>query len=130
MLNLWAISRMIEIPWEMCGSDTLGVSRIDDADSPHHGKIPIPPNMDTQLDQIVIQHFLNPLRARLLQKLEQRITPPKPETWFEMYLSAFVLLNHIERLARHSVSHAKLHTMRVSVSPFLPLATPFFPCRP
>jgi hypothetical protein len=114
-LNLWAISRIIEIPWEMCGTDTLGVSLINDANSPHHGKIPIPPIMDTQLDQIVIQHILNPLRERVVQKFEQLITPAKPEVWFEVYLSAFILLNHIERLAKHSASHAKRHTMPVSI---------------
>lgn len=109
---------MIEIPWEICGHETLGV-RIDDEADPRYGKIPIPPTMDTQLDQIVIKHVLEPLRKKLVAKLEEKISPPKPETWFETYLTAFILLSHIERLAKHSESHARLHTMRVS---FLPLS--------
>ncbi|KAH6632114.1 hypothetical protein F5144DRAFT_490873 [Chaetomium tenue] len=110
-LDLWAISRMIEIPWEMCGPDTLGVSPVTDATSPHKGRIPIPPIMDTQLDQIVIKNILTPLRKRLIDKFESLITPAKRESWWEIYLSAFILTNHIERLAKHSVDHAKTHTM-------------------
>ncbi|KAL2267134.1 hypothetical protein VTJ83DRAFT_4411 [Remersonia thermophila] len=115
-LDLWAISRMIEIPWQMCGPDTLGVPRVRDPTSPHHGKIPIPPTMDTQLDQIVIQFILRPLRQAVVDKFEQLITPPKPETWWEVYLASFILLNHIERLARHSVAHARTHTMKTKYS--------------
>jgi hypothetical protein len=98
----------------MCGPDTLGVSPVHDNSSPHNGKIPIPPIMDTQLDQIVIQFILKPLRARVVQKFEQLINPARPDTWWEVYLSSFILLNHIERLARHSVFHARTHTMAVS----------------
>ncbi|KAK4238564.1 hypothetical protein C8A03DRAFT_15005, partial [Achaetomium macrosporum] len=120
-LDLWAISRIIEIPWEMCGSDTLGVSPVRDPTSPHYRKILIPPMMDTQLDQIAIQLILNPLRDRVVRKFEQLITPAKPEAWWEIYLSAFILLNHIERLAKHSVEHARTHTMpsKFSNIPFL-----------
>ncbi|KAJ4300110.1 hypothetical protein N0V88_002779 [Collariella sp. IMI 366227] len=120
-LNLWAISRMIEIPWEICGPENLGISSINDTASPHHGKIPIPPIMDTQLDQIVIQNILTPLRAKMVEKFENLINPVKPEVWFDIYLSVFILLNHIERLAKHSVGHAKLHTMprKYSNIPFL-----------
>jgi hypothetical protein len=102
---------MIEIPWQMCGEDTLGVSRIDDLSSPHHARIPIPPIMDTQLDQIVIQHILRPLRATVLRKFEHLISPARPEAFWDVYLAAFILLNHIERLARHSVFQARRHTM-------------------
>jgi hypothetical protein len=113
-LDLWAISRMIEIPWEMCGPDTLGVSPVTDPTSPQKGRIPIPPIMDTHLDQIVIKSILTPLRERVVGKFERLITPAKRESWWDVYLSAFILLNHIERLARHSVDHARTHTMPVS----------------
>ncbi|KAK4251374.1 hypothetical protein C7999DRAFT_10852, partial [Corynascus novoguineensis] len=123
-LHLWAIARMIEIPWEMCGSDTLGVSPITDPTSPHKGRIPIPPIMDTQLDQVVIRSVLVPLREKVIRKFESLITPVKREAWWEVYLSSFIILNHIERLARHSVVHARTHTMRSKYSsiPFLEAA--------
>ena len=108
---------MIEIPWEMCGEETLGVARVEDESNPHFGRIPIPPNMDTQLDQVVIKAILNPLKEQVIGKLEERITPAKPEAWFETYLTAFILLSHVERLAKHSAFHARLHTMPVILNP-------------
>lgn len=98
----------------MTGADTLGISKITNPTSPHNGKIPIPPIMDTQLDQVVIQNILTPLRKRVVDKFEKLITPVKREAWWEVYLSAFVILNHIERLARHSANHARTHTLPVS----------------
>lgn len=109
---------MIEDPWEICGADTLGISPVSDTGSPHYGLIPIPPIMDTLLDQIVIQRMLRPLRERVIRKFERLISPPKREAWFETYLSAFILLSHIERLAKHSASHARRHTMPVSARRF------------
>ncbi|KAK4199998.1 hypothetical protein QBC40DRAFT_280934 [Triangularia verruculosa] len=117
-LDMWAVSRMIEIPWEICGEweDTLGMSPVTEPENPHNGKIPIPPIMDTLLDQIVIKNILKPLRERVIQKFEALISPPQPEVWFEVYLTAFVILNHIERLAKHSASHARLHSMPTKYS--------------
>jgi hypothetical protein len=97
----------------MCGPETLEVKQITDLANPRRGKIPIPPIMDTQLDQIVIRQVLHPLRKRLLDLFESKISPPKPEDWFDIYLTAFVVLSHIERLARHSTQHATLHSMPV-----------------
>ncbi|KAK3318158.1 hypothetical protein B0H66DRAFT_477050 [Apodospora peruviana] len=120
-LDLWAICRMIEIPWKICGQETLGIERVTDELNPHCGHIPIPPTMDTHLDQVVIKKVLHPLRDRLIKRFQKNIAPPTPEAWFETYLAAFVLLNHIEYLAKHSVSHAKLHTLpgKFSNIPFL-----------
>ncbi|KAK0744840.1 hypothetical protein B0T21DRAFT_358540 [Apiosordaria backusii] len=117
-LDMWAVSRMIEIPWEICGQreDTLGMSAVREPENPHNGKIPIPPIMDTLLDQIVIKNFLRPLRERVINKFEQLISPARPEVWFEIYLTAFIILNHIERLAKHSASHARLHSMPTKYS--------------
>ncbi|KAK4449885.1 hypothetical protein QBC34DRAFT_298388 [Podospora aff. communis PSN243] len=110
-LDLWAISRMIEIEWEMCGPDTLGMSKVNDPTNPRDGKIPIPPVMDTQLDQIIIKEVLYPLKSKFLDQFEAKISPMKTEDWFDIYLTSFVLLSHIERLAHHSAHHAKLHSM-------------------
>ena len=120
-LDLWAICRMIEIPWTICGEETLGIECVTDERNPHYGKVPIPPTMDTQLDQVVIKHVLTPLRTQLIKKFDKVISPPSPEAWFDTYLASFILLNHIEQLAKHSVSHAKLHTLpgKYSNIPFL-----------
>ena len=104
----------------MCGrpgEDTLGVERISDQTNPRNGKIPIPPMMDTQLDQVVIAEVLEPLKKKLLERFEAKIALNLPEDWFEIYLSSFIILNHVERLAKHSAFHARLHAMPVSWQP-------------
>lgn len=123
-LDLWAVCRMIEIPWTIRGApgeETLGIERVADKQNPRFGTIPIPPTMDTQLDQVVIKHALIPLREKLIKRFNEIIKPPSPEAWFDTYLASFMLLNHIEHLAKHSVDHAKLHAVHGKYSniPFL-----------
>ncbi|KAL0471666.1 hypothetical protein QR685DRAFT_471472 [Neurospora intermedia] len=115
-LNLWVICRMIEDPWELLENNKLGVSRVNLPGTKFHGKIPIPPMMDTQLDQVIIQFVLNNLRGKLIGLFERNISPAKPETWFETFLASFIMLTHIERLAAHSVRHAETHTMPTKYS--------------
>ncbi|CCC06748.1 unnamed protein product [Sordaria macrospora k-hell] len=115
-LDLWVVCRMIEDPWELLEGNELGVSRVDLPGTRFHGKIPIPPMMDTQLDQVIIQFILNHLRGKLIGLFEKNIKPAKPETWFETFLASFILLTHIERLAAHSVRHAETHTMPTKYS--------------
>lgn len=86
----------------MCGEDTLGVQRIEDPNNPWVGTIPIPPMIDTQLDQIVIQDILIPLREKILQALQAKIQNHRPDTWFEVYSTIFILLNSIEASQAHS----------------------------
>ncbi|KAK3491888.1 hypothetical protein B0T13DRAFT_450675 [Neurospora crassa] len=115
-LNLWVICRMIEDPWELLENNKLGISRVNLPGTKFHGKIPIPPMMDTQLDQVIIQFVLNNLRGKLIRLFERNISPAKPETWFETFLASFIMLTHIERLAAHSVRHAETHTMPTKYS--------------
>ncbi|KAK1783101.1 hypothetical protein QBC45DRAFT_154220 [Copromyces sp. CBS 386.78] len=115
-LDLWVICRMIEDPWELLEDNELGVSRVDLPGTKFHGKIPIPPMMDTQLDQVIIQFVLNHLRGKVIGLFERNISPAKPETWFETFLASFILLMHIERLAAHSARHAETHTMPTKYS--------------
>src|SRR6266487_1571374 len=84
-LDLWATCRMIEKSWGMCGEDTLGLTPIAEEGNPWKGKIPITPIMDTQLDQIIIQGFLVPLREKLLHELTEKVNVHLPDMWFEIY---------------------------------------------
>ncbi|KAF4468527.1 hypothetical protein FALBO_4582 [Fusarium albosuccineum] len=106
-LNMWAYSRVIEKQWKICGDDTLGVSEPTDPKSPWYGFVPVTPLMDVQLDQIVIQQMLNPLRMKLLAKFDATIRDSKPEEWFDCYLTIFILLNHVEAASVHGHNIAK-----------------------
>ncbi len=65
------------------------------------------PTMKTQLDQIVIQDILNPLRMDILQELSRKIEANEPEFWLEIYLTVFTLLSSIEVSSAHDHYLAK-----------------------
>lgn len=71
-LMMWSSTRLIEGQRSICGDDTLGVAIVSDPESLLHGTVPIVPIMDTQLDQIVIQEILEPLRDDILQTSKRR----------------------------------------------------------
>ncbi|KAI6090670.1 hypothetical protein F4821DRAFT_228774 [Hypoxylon rubiginosum] len=108
-LRLWIASRLVEKPWRICGTETLGMAVEDSEKTPYAGKIPISPVMDSQFDQIVIQCILNPLRTQVLKGLEAKVNRTKREDWFETYLLVFLLLNNIELSTAHDHKFANLH---------------------
>lgn len=111
-LKLLAVNRMIELDWVISGTETMGQSPVSDPDSPWHGKVPITPVMDTQLDQIVIQEFLNPLRTELLRHLQKKMYSKEKGNWFEIFLVTFILCLNTEWLLRHSRMNAKRYGAR------------------
>lgn len=104
---MWATARIIEQDWEITGQETLGISGVDDPESPLHGLIPIIPIIDTQMDQIIIQETLRPLRATLIARLDKMIRAADPAQWFEIYLTVFILLSHFEMAAKHCNNFAR-----------------------
>jgi hypothetical protein len=100
---------MVEKAWRICGKETFGLTLEDTKGTPYCGKIPIPPVMDSQFDQIVIQSILNPLRTQVLKGLEAKVNRSKREDWFEIYLLVFLLLNNIELSTAHDHKFANLH---------------------
>ena len=111
-LKLLAVNRMIELDWTICNGETLGQLSISDIESPWHGKVPVTPVMDTQLDQIIIQLFLIPLRQELLQTLQTRLYSRQKEEWFETFLVVFILCTNTEWLLRHSRKNARRYGAR------------------
>ena len=118
-LELWVACRVIERSWEICGEESLGIPRICDpsGSDPVNGTIPVTPTMNTQLDQIVIQDILGPLRSDIAQELKSKIEVHHPHTWFEIYLTISVLLNSIEVGSAHTNKFAKRYGR--------PVCTPF-----
>ncbi|KAF5675405.1 hypothetical protein FCIRC_7389 [Fusarium circinatum] len=106
-LNMLAYCRVIEKQWMICGDNKLGVTEPTDPKSPWFGFIPVTPAMDVQLDQIMIKHMLDPLRTSLLERLNLTIQSHKPETWFDCFLTIYLLLNHLEEASAHGNRFAK-----------------------
>lgn len=77
--------------------------------------IPVTPIMDTQLDQIVIRGILLPLSGTLLRQLQNMIENHNwPETWFEIYLTSFILMTTAESVAIHGKTFARRYGLTVS----------------
>lgn len=108
-LDLCAASRIIERDWRICGGPPdLGIPLIsDDPSNPFYDFVPITPMMDAQLDQIVIQSFLVPIRDVLLKSLQEKMTSSNSASaFFEIFLTIAVLLSHGEWLLSHSRQNA------------------------
>ena len=62
---------------------------------------------DTQLDQIIIKTFLEPLRQNLLRDLQTKMKSGRKENWFEIFLAVFILETNVQWLLRSSRENAK-----------------------
>jgi len=105
-LHLLAVNRMIEYDWRISGSETLGHTPNFEPGCPWFGKVPVTPMMDTQLDQIIINDFLNPLRKRVLDELQHKMCSAAKEHFYEIFLSVFILATNTQLLLRHSRNNA------------------------
>lgn len=94
-------ARLIEAPWTIFGEEPSDMPPIQDTGSPWHGMSPVTPVMDTQLDQIVIQSILLPLRTEVLQLLQAKFEPFQKKNLFEIFATVFILLNTIEIATKH-----------------------------
>lgn len=70
--------------------------------------------MDQQLDQIVIQWILNPLKQSILASLKRLTEKRAKENLFEIYLTTFILLNNSEVQLAHARQFAQRYGMSVS----------------
>jgi hypothetical protein len=117
-ISLWVAARLIETPWQHCGSDTLGTKPVTDPKNPWFGQMMLPPIIDTQLDQIIIQEILSPLRSKVLELLETRINQHRREDWHDTYLSVFTLLHHFAMCAKHGRRFVKAFGLPVCSTQF------------
>jgi hypothetical protein len=101
----------------ICGEDTLGMpADMMDQSSSMHGKIPITPVMGAQIDVIVIQGIMVPLRTQILEQLQKLVLANKPNNWFCIYLCIFILLHNCSLITKQDVSYARKHGLKVRIS--------------
>jgi hypothetical protein len=88
-----------------------------DETSPLHGSIPIPPVMGAQIELILIQKILIPLRTQVLDMLQSVIKGNKAGSWFTVYLCIFILLHNCAMITKHDAGYARKHGIQVRHSP-------------
>ncbi|EPE33006.1 hypothetical protein GLAREA_06018 [Glarea lozoyensis ATCC 20868] len=111
-LMFWSATRMIERFWLICGNDTLGLPPMDEnlgfcRRSQFFPSVPVTPVMDTQLDELAIEHVLIPLKTKLLRILKARVLSKKKEFWYEIYLTCFIILHNSERVNEHILDFSR-----------------------
>lgn len=113
-MDIWCIDRVIEKTWKISGSETLSYIVTQEPTNPWRNFIPVTPIMDQQLDQIVIQGVLRPVRTELLRDLQKAMYEEPKLKWFEIYMASSVLLSNADRLLAQSVTMAKRYGFHVS----------------
>ncbi|KAG4416258.1 hypothetical protein IFR04_010604 [Cadophora malorum] len=110
VIRLWVATRMICRSERIAGDDKLGMPPdLMDHMSPMHGKIPIPPVMGAQIEVILIQGIMKPLRAMILEHLQRLILAHKPQNWFCIYLCVFLLLHNTSLITKQDIAYARKH---------------------
>lgn len=115
-LRFWVASRFIETPWHILGQETLGMLPDTRYGSPYHGRVPVTPMMDTQIDNIVVYHLLEPQWKKLRKIVRTKLLEHKKQDWFELQLTLFILLNHVELTTAHDMDFSSRHSLSTTFS--------------
>ena len=95
------------------GHEALGLGPIADPSSPLHGRIPIPPMLDAQMDSILMD-FMRSRQRRGLSKLKALMMSHSKENWFMIFLTIIVLLSNLEFLFEHQIEQIRRYGNTVS----------------
>lgn len=124
-IKFWVAGRLIEDPWSIQGHETLGMKVDPCPASPFSHRIPVPPIMDFQIDNIVIYDYLINTLGRIRKAMRDKILPMKKEDWFDIHLATFILLHHVDLTMRHDVDFALSRNLpkRFSNRPLIEMIT-------
>ena len=69
--------------------------------------------MGAQIEVILIQGIMKPLRAMILEHLQRLILAHKPQNWFCVYLCVFLLLHNTSLITKQDIAYARKHGRKV-----------------
>ena len=97
-LDIAIVTRMTSKSFNITGTETLGMSPVNDEHSPYYGRIPIPPVLDSQLDNLWMQK-MKPIQRKVLSDLNKMICgSDKKKGWLDIFLTIMILLSNLEFL--------------------------------
>lgn len=88
------------------GDDKLGVSPVDDQDSPYYGSVPPCGVMSAQLECIYYTKFVRPLSKKVPWSLMTLIDRKKPGDWYTIHLVLFMMLHSCSMTSRRDMEYA------------------------
>ncbi|KAI5843213.1 hypothetical protein BZA05DRAFT_187872 [Tricharina praecox] len=108
-LQIWAGSHFIAASRSLRGEHTLNITPLVGDDSAHdHGNIPIPPMLDYQLDTVAIK-WMRETMKNMLKELWEVLKCHSAESWFDVFLVIFILLNNLEYVYEAQLEYAQQH---------------------
>ena len=106
------MSRLASKSFNLFGANTLGISRQEDPDCPYYQRIPIPPFLDAQIDQLWMYKMAE-LRKKVLTSLRAMIVKRGRQPWLKIFLTIQVLLFNLEFLYQNQNDQTKKYQERV-----------------
>lgn len=98
----------------MMPGNELNVQPVDDLNSIHHGQCPVPPILDNQLDALMIIRMLQ-WQSDILGRVKKMIRDRKRNSWFEIFLTIFVLLTNLQYVYNSQIRWWTMHFNTVSL---------------
>ena len=115
-LEIAAITRLCAKSFNITGTERLGIAAVEDPESPYHGRIPIPPLLDAQLDHLWIAK-MKKIKKKVLSELKSKIMSRKREHWYSIFLTTLILVTNLEFLYQNQnrqleryCQHVKTHS--------------------
>ena len=100
------------------GPETLGMEpQVVDRTKPTYGKTLVAPIISAQIQMIMAEYVLTPLRESVLSKLEHYTTGSgaKEKDFLAVYLSLFILMHNYALLTAHEKRRAEKQGSEVSL---------------
>ncbi|KAK6335778.1 hypothetical protein TWF730_003155 [Orbilia blumenaviensis] len=96
-LDIWVGAHLNASERSLCGDELLGMppNIIDDASSFLFGYVPIPPQLDNQLDNLIIKGMVSSA-AHLLKTIWTKFKAKKKTDWLELWITVYIILNTVE----------------------------------
>jgi hypothetical protein len=106
-LDIAILSQLISKSFNLTGTETFGLSPVTDPESPYDGRIPLPPFLDAQLDDLVMRKLEKIQKKTLVELKDTMLGPNKRKEWLMIFLTTLVLLNNLEFIYQNQVRQMK-----------------------
>ena len=99
----------------LVGHETLGTEPVDGANAGYCGDIPTPVPLSHQFD-VVFRAAMHRAERKVVKLLKTKIFHIKPRPWYEIFLTYFVMLTHLQFIYDQAVGFMRARQETVSVS--------------
>lgn len=106
-LDIAILSRLISKSFNLIGTETFGLSPVTDPESPYYRRIPLPPFLDAQLDDLMMRKMKKIQKKTLVELKDTMLGSNKRKDWLMIFLTTFVLNLNLEFIYQNQVRQMK-----------------------